>query len=177
MLLLTPSPVILVLAQWTYTQRPWWQRWKLCMGWTIWCFCTETDLIIVTAECQSVHDRGQWQILHGIICRVPAKHPDRLIVLDSFHHGKSNDLEYVSTEVQNFLITYSISASPTMCKLTESCSLCHSISQNISTYKRACFMIKNWNNWLTNKNSLVQQHVSLTRSSYLRKLWDRLLYS
>lgn len=107
---------MLVLAGWTLYTVAMMTKMETPHHSTIRYFCTKTDLIIVTAECQSVHDRGQRQILHGTICRVPAKHPDRLIVLDAFHHGRSNDLEYVSTEVQNFLIA------PSICKLKESCS-------------------------------------------------------
>lgn len=82
--------------------------------------------------------KSTWHILQS----TSHASPDRLIILDSLHHGESNGLEYVSTEVQNFLTSHSVSASPTTQKLTESCIHCHSNSCSMSTYQRTCFMVK-----------------------------------
>lgn len=100
-------------------------------------FCTKTNLAAITAECpicewQRPMTKSTWQILQSI----SQASPDRLIVLESFHHGESNDLEYASTEAQNFLTAHSVSARTTIHTLTESCIHCHSIWHSIFTCER-----------------------------------------
>lgn len=91
---------------------------------------------------QSVIDTGRWRHLHSVFCRVPAKHllTDWLLLTPFI--VESNDLEYVSTEVQKSLIAHHVSASTTTHKRTESCIHCHSISYRRSAYYRTCFLGK-----------------------------------
>lgn len=68
--------------------------------------------------------------------------PDSLVGLGSSHHGESNGLEYVSTEIETFLTAHCVSASISIHKRMESCIHCHSISHITSTYQRTFFIVK-----------------------------------